>query len=289
MIHKFLRQFVKNQFPKTWERLVIWKSQRAERPLWLQRVLLVQSCPDNSRIERVKDAGRVKNGLQTMHNGIRVLADSYYGRPGTKLIAANRGCHEPQEEVAFAAVLKSMPDGACMMELGAYWGFYSLWFAKTVQNPHVFLVEPDPVNLLMGEKNFRINGVQGSFIQGYVSAESGVADDGRRVVNVDGLVAEKGIEHMHILHSDIQGFEHEMLHGASDLIRDRKVDYLFISTHSMELHRQCRDYLSDQDYQILTSVTPEESYSVDGILVAHSPLITPPEFVHPSRRVPGNV
>ncbi len=275
-----------NLCPSLWKRLSLWRSARAENRFWDLRAQLVQSCPDNVRLPRVNDAGRVINGCQVMHNGILVVINSYYGEALTHLLTCNRGCHEPQEEVVFDAILKSMPRGACMVELGAYWGFYSLWFAKEVPEARVFLVEPEQENLEMGRRNFEVNGQQGDFTQAYVGAIEGTAVDGRRIINVDSFTEAKGLGHLHILHSDIQGFELDMLHGAAHLLRARRVDYLFVSTHSMELHQACSEELQNHDYVILVSVTPEESYSVDGILVACSPQVMPPPFEHPSKYRP---
>ncbi|WP_395739481.1 FkbM family methyltransferase [Prosthecobacter sp.] len=270
--------------PALWQRMVLWKSARAERRFWKARAILVQSCPDNGRLSRVADAGSVGDGLQVMHNGIRVLADSYYGRDGTSLITANRGCHEPQEEVVFDAIVKAIPSGGTMMELGAYWGFYSLWFAKEVSDSRVHLVEPESLNLEMGKKNFQINGCHGQFTQAYIGSADGMAPDGIRITCVNTLMAENGLEHLHVLHSDIQGFELEMLHGASALLKSRRIDYLFVSTHSDDLHQKCEDFLVNSGYQILASVNLKESYSVDGILVASSPLVVPPLFDPPAKR-----
>ncbi len=219
-----------------------------------------------------------------MHNGIRVLADSYYGKEVTRLIAANGGCHEPQEEVVFDAILKVIPPGGTMMELGAYWGFYALWFVKEVTDAKVYLVEPEQKNLAMGKKNFEVNACQGHFTQAYVGAEDEVAPDGVRIACVSSLMVEHGLKHLNVLHSDIQGFELDMLHGSAPLLAGRQVDYLFISTYSMELHRKCEAFLVSCGYRILTSVTLDESYSVDGVLVACSPLVSAPTFTQPSKR-----
>jgi hypothetical protein len=75
----------------------------------------VQTLPDETRV-------------QVMHNGIRVLADGYYGEWMTRLIELCSGCHEPQEERVFHEVMARIPAVATMIELGGFWAFYSLWF-----------------------------------------------------------------------------------------------------------------------------------------------------------------
>ena len=87
------------------------------------------------------DAGKIADGYLIMHNGVKVkpMHPCYM-----ELLTANRGCHEPQEEMVFQEVLKHIPAGGCMVVLGAYWSFYSIWFAKTVERARCFMVEPEP-------------------------------------------------------------------------------------------------------------------------------------------------
>ena len=77
-----------------------------------------------------------------------------------------------------------------------------------------------------------------------------------------------GIERLAILHSDVQGAELDMLHGATGAIREGRIDYFFISTHSQQLHSQCVEFLKKHEYRILASATPEESHADDGVIVA---------------------
>jgi hypothetical protein len=81
-------------------------------------------------------------------------------------------------------------------------------------------------------------------------------------------VCAKGIERVTLLHSDIQGFEYDMLRGCGDLVDNRKISFLFISTHSLKVHFQCRRYVVERGYKLITEHTPKESYSEDGLIVA---------------------
>ncbi|NEO65855.1 MAG: FkbM family methyltransferase, partial [Moorea sp. SIO4G2] len=175
--------------------------------------------------------------------------------------------HEPQEELAFYMVLKEMPKQATMLELGAYWSFYSLWFHKSVHSPKCFLVEPLLSNFNYGKKNFSINGCTGNFTNAYVGRSSGLVN-GNKQICVDKFLKEKEIDHLNILHSDIQGYEVEMLHGADKSLSARIIDYIFISTHSNQLHDQCINLLESKDYLILASANLDESFARDGVIVA---------------------
>ncbi|CAN5774443.1 hypothetical protein BH11VER1_BH11VER1_10880 [soil metagenome] len=224
------------------------------------------------------------NGIQVMHNGIKVAVDSYYGEGGTRMLKANKGCHEPQEEVVFDDVIRSLPNGATMIELGAYWSFYSIWFCKVIPNAKTFLVEPEANNLAVGQRNFELNGNHGNFTQAYIGELNSTESSGSRTITLESFFAEKELDHAHVVHADIQGYELMMLEGAKRLLEERRIDYLFISTHSMDLHQQCKDALAEHGYLIATSIDLKETFSYDGILLAHSPLVTPPALIHPSSK-----
>ena len=121
---------------------------------WEPRIADVMACPDNNRIPRDTAAGTIRNGFLTMHNGLRVQEHGYYGWGMTALLQRNQGVHEPQEELVFSAALERLPAGSTMLECGAYWGFYSMWFKKKVPKARVWLIEPDSANIQVGKQNF---------------------------------------------------------------------------------------------------------------------------------------
>lgn len=238
------------------------------REHWETRINDVMSCPDNGHIPRAAHAGRVKDGYLIMHNGIKIVPGSYYGEGVRLMLERNGGVHEPQEEYAFMKVLEHIPNGAAMIELGAYWGFYSMWFHKVVRTPICILVEPLINNLRNGRKNFKINGMEGRFIRANVGATSKNGKFGVPVLAVDDIVREQGIERVHILHADIQGFELDMLKGAGKTLDAGLIDYVFISSHSNRLHADCISFLKDRGFLILADADLDETYSCDGVIVA---------------------
>jgi hypothetical protein len=232
----------------------------------------VLACPDNAYIKRVPEAGEIRGDFQIMHNGLKVLLGSYYGKDSVRLLKKNRGVHEPQEERIFQEVLRQIAPGSVMIELGAYWGYYSMWFCREVPNARAYLVEPAEQNLEFGKRNFAANSLAfAHFTQAWIGQKSGVADDGHPVVCVDDFVADQKIQHVAILHSDIQGFEVEMLKGSRSTIIAGKISYCFISTHSVELHTACETLLREHGFEVFASISPPESYSVDGILAGRWP------------------
>lgn len=239
---------------------------------WARRIADVCLSSDNAFIPRTADAGCVQDGLQVMHNGMPIRQGCYYGEGIELMLKINRGVHEPQEERVFGELMKVLPEGAVMMELGAYWAFYSMWFQRSVANARSILVEASSENLEAGMSNFAINEMTGSFIHGAVSNKPGTADDGTRLVTVDELMTEFKLDHLDVLHSDIQGHEFEMLEGAVMTLGRQKVDHVFISTHvDSHLHRRCEERLKEWGYEVLHSIDLDETFSDDGLIVASRP------------------
>ncbi len=173
-----------------------------------------------------------------------------------------------------------------MLELGAYWAYYSLWFAKTVKDARCFLVEPASENLRSGERNFEINGARGVFTQAFVGSSDATDREGRRFVAVDPFCERNGIDHLAILHADIQGGEVDMLAGAKMLLGRKAVDWVFISTHSNKLHYECVKILKSYGYLIVASADLDETYSTDGLIVAKADAALEPARIEMSNNAP---
>jgi hypothetical protein len=241
---------------------------RNDARYWRNRIDEVIACPDNQFIPRVPDAGKLVDGQVVMHNGIKVGGMGYYGAGILNMLIENRGVHEPQEERAFAAVLRHLPSGSTMLELGAYWAYYSLWFSKSVPDARCYLVEPMIENLRSGQSNFEFNNARGNFTQAFVGSEDRTDRRGKVTIAVDPFCQRQGIDHLAILHADIQGGEADMLRGAKGMLGRKAADWVFISTHSNALHRECQDILRSHGYIIMASADLDETYSSDGLIVA---------------------
>jgi len=235
---------------------------------WRVRINAVIGCKDNMHITRVDDAGKLKDGMITMHNGLKVGALGYYGAGILNMLVENRGVHEPQEERAFAEILNYLPAGGVMIELGAYWGFYSMWFLQHDSDRRALLVEPVAKHLLSGKQNFAANGLSGLFEACYVGNKCGFARDGIPITSLDELMQRYNFNHLSILHADIQGAEMDLLEGACGTFNAGKIDYVFISTHSQELHHACQQKLLQYGMTILVSCDLSATVSYDAVLVA---------------------
>jgi hypothetical protein len=71
---------------------------------------------------------------------------------------------------------------------------------------------------------------------------------------------------------DIQGFEIQMLDAARATLAGRKIDYLFISTHSQKLHGNVVKTLEGHGYRVeVSSDYDNDTTSFDGFVLASSP------------------
>jgi len=246
---------------------------------WIKRREQAAICADNKHIPRVSNAGRIEGNTQVLHNGIKVQLGSYYGYGYTHLLQHNKGVHEPQEERVFQEVLKFMPEGATMMELGSFWAFYSMWFQQKVKGAVSYMVEPEYLNLIKGKANFKLNGFRGIFMQAFVG-EKPVTNDGQPpTIAIDDFLQQNKIGKLNILHSDIQGEELNMLKGCVKALSSGAIDFVFISSHSDDLHEQCAEFLKRFGYEIIASANMSQSYSVDGVLVAKRKAVNGPGFI----------
>ena len=131
-----------------------------------------KKSPDNSLIKRVGNAGKLIKSYIVMHNGVKIYANSYYGTGMFNLLIANKGVHEPKEERIFDHIINSMDENCIMLELGSYWGFYSLSLLQKKPKAKCHLIEPLSDNLYCGKLNFKLNNRKGNFSSYYIDKVS---------------------------------------------------------------------------------------------------------------------
>src|SRR5437867_11207585 len=148
-----------------------------------------------------------------------------------------------------------------MLELGAFWSYYSLWLLHRFPAAKTILLEPDPAYLEVGRRNFSLNGRNGLFFQGSAGAEEAApasfvceSDATSRDLpteSVASLMRKGDVDHLDILLADIQGAELEVLQGAADLFRRRLIRFIVISTHHHSIsndprtHERCLKIVRD--------------------------------------------
>jgi hypothetical protein len=230
---------------------------------YFDRFRYILSDPLNEKINRIENSGEIIDGHLIMYNGLKVYPNTYYSI-FSDILLLNNGVHEPQEEYVFNEVINNNinSEKPIMIELGSYWAFYSMSFLQRHKDGVAFLVEPDINSMNVGKNNFALNGMVGNFIQDHV---------GLNGFTIDTFMVEYSVPKINIVHSDIQGYEYEMLLGSINAIENKLVDYFFISTHSQELHHLCENFLIDKGYKIIGSADFEnETFCYDGIIIATS-------------------
>ena len=237
------------------------------------RIELAALGRDTEEIPKIPNAGMVFHNtageaIQLMHNGVKVIADGYYGHFNSEIVEKLRGHHEPQQERVFYEVLK-LVTCLVMIELGAYWSYYSLWFHQSIPNAINYVVEPIAENLELGKRNFALNDFQAHFVRALVG-DTQSRESEPPTITVDEFVRKEGLTKVEILHADIQGHEYAMLLGTKALLQSKLVRFLFLSTHGFKIHAKCLGFLRKHRYKIIAEHTPGESYSVDGLIVACS-------------------
>lgn len=254
------------------------------------RRIMTASCRDADHLPRVEGAGEVfetadGERIQVMHNGIKVIADAYCGPWTTRLISDLRGVHEPQEEAVFHALMAHVPERATMIEIGAFWTYYSLWFLSAAPESRTAIgLEPDPAHLEVGRRNCALNGLCVDYHMGRIAAAdappapfkteaSGVIDV--EAVSLAGLMDRTGTAHADIVLCDAQGGEIDMLMGMEDLVDQRRIGVALISTHGKAItgspltHQHCLHLVDQLGGTVLVEHDVHESYSGDGLIVAN--------------------
>jgi FkbM family methyltransferase len=183
-----------------------------------------------------------------------------------------------------------------MIELGGFWSYYSMWFLYGHQSQRrAFVIEPDPNHLAVGRRNAELNGLSIEFTQAAAGLQSRDAiafhtETGDlqtiKQISVPDFVVTHQIKKVNILHCDAQGVEFEVLQSCEALLRDHKIDFTFVSTHSEPIsgdfltHQRCLAFLRLVGARILAEHDVHESFSGDGLIVAYSgkEAIDLPEF-----------
>lgn len=253
-----------------------------------RRIEMTTACRDCDPLPRHPDAGRVIDWrgqpVQVMHDGTKVVAGGYYGGWMQEIIARLGGHHEPQEELAFQAILPHIRHGGLMIEVGSYWAYYTNWFLGAVAGGRAICLEPDLNYLALGRANVALNDRQAEFHAACVGREAADAvifrqeSDGGHVCiprhDWSKLVEIAGGPGIDLLHVDAQGAELPLLESLPDRGAGEQLRFVVVSTHhaaisgSPTTHRDCLLRLIRCGASVLCEHSVEESFSGDGLIVA---------------------
>jgi FkbM family methyltransferase len=211
-------------------------SQTRERvyPLTVEeRVEMTSLCQDTQNIPKVADAGKtlVIDGqrVQIMHEGTKVIAGGYNGEWMERIITRLSGHHEPQEELLFHHLLKYVREGSLIVELGAFWAYYTNWYLGAVKGSSAVCIEPDANSMACGLANLTLNGRKANFINACVGEafceetrmqrESDGATVSMPCHNMDTLMDILGNRTIEMLHMDVQGAEFPFLKSIEQIAK----------------------------------------------------------------------
>jgi FkbM family methyltransferase len=249
---------------------------------------MAASCRDADLIPKVAGAGEIfeREGqrLQIMHEGTVVKADGYFGPWMTEIIRRLQGHHEPQEELLFHHLLAHCRPGSRMMEVGAFWAYYTCWFLRAVPGATAICIEPNSSNEECGRENLRLNSLEAKWIRGfagrsYTPSASFRQESNQQLVeipchNFSSLMQEAGVGPVELLHIDAQGAELPFLESLRDSDLYRQVRFVVVSTHhesisgSPKTQGECLKVIQGLGGRILEKHSADESFSGDGLIVA---------------------
>lgn len=254
------------------------------------RIALTASCRDADSLPRAPGAGQISQDpatgqdIQIMHCGVKVLAGGYYGEWMADLIARLDGVHEPQEELVFSSLLPLIAKDAVMIEVGAFWSYYTLWFLHDCPGQRRGIgIEMDPRHIEIGRRNAALNGLDITLVQGRIGAEDAApaefdteSSGPQRMptFGLEGLLREAEAERADLLLCDAQGGEIDLLAGMRTAVQAGRVGVLVMSTHHHAItgdpltHQRALAMIADLGGVVRLEHDVAESFSGDGLIVA---------------------
>lgn len=227
-----------------------------------------------------------KYGLKIKENQFgHSVAEDYID--GDEMICINKF-----EEICIK--LKSeLKEKYTMIELGSNQAYYSLLFRAIIDGVGHnekcvnILLEPTPENMERGKSHFIQNGFEGIYenagIGHYWCWDVRWHDKTLPSYTIDQLMAKNGLDELDILHSDIDGNEIRLLETSTDVFKQKKIRYIFLSTHGIWTEKQetyisdiikigedrhvvCKDFLLNCGYNLILE-SPHQTVGGDGLLI----------------------
>ena len=124
-----------------------------------------------------------------------------------------------------------------MIELGSNHAWYSLLFKSIFGEKETvsILIEPLIHHMERGKRHFELNNYKGIFYDTIIG-KAKKTNDGTvhsvPVADLKKIINENNLDKIDILHSDIDGFEVDLLLDYEDLFKNGTFDLIFLLTHS---------------------------------------------------------
>jgi hypothetical protein len=162
-----------------------------------------------------------------------------------------------------------------MIELGSNQSYYSLLFKHIlgVERTKTIMVEPVETNLNVGKNQFELNNCTGMFYHRGIGKNASLFLGENNLLSVtpitlEEIFLENKLNNVDILHCDIDGSEKILLPENQNLFKDLKFSYIFLMTHTNEIHSFCKQFLINCKYQLLSEhLIGAPNVGCDGLLV----------------------
>ncbi len=189
----------------------------------------------------------------------------------------------------FKSIIEDVdPNNPVMIEIGSFWGLWSLLFRKKFENGKNILIELGKRQLYVGLRNFYNNRFDCAFYHGGFNVEDSQTFENRKFdieydtyadadVNIDNLISsdeelrgyfecmemtgknlefekiitENKIDEISLLHMDIQGSELNLIRDIRSYLKSKKIINLVVATHSSQIHEEIINILKSYEYKIL--------------------------------------
>ena len=121
-----------------------------------------------------------------------------------------------------------------MLELGSNQCFYSLLFKHLLGKTQTkcFMVEPKTKNLDIGKQHFAANNCEGTFYHAIIGKQKAVKDflttvilDDVPLITLSQIFEENSLKEIDVLHSDIDGFEVDLLKENERFVKGNGLIY----------------------------------------------------------------
>lgn len=162
-----------------------------------------------------------------------------------------------------------------MIEFGSNQAYYSLLFKHILGKKHTvnIMVEPEPNNFNASIKSFEFNKVDGIFYnrgvgKKFIIKQSDITVD---PITIEEILKENNLKKLSVLHADIDGAEYTLLEENNEIFDKKLVDYIFLLTHSDELHKICFEFLNKANYNLILEIPSNlKQVGYDGLLIFKS-------------------
>jgi FkbM family methyltransferase len=211
-------------------------------------------------------------------NGVKMYFD--YTNPRLSHIVYDVDIEEAASKQAF---LDLIDDGDIVIDVGANIGEYSLIAAQKVkQNGKVISIEPlkstaqtltqnfqlnnftnfEVISKVIGNENKKVNlykqlagGTMG-FVDSTLIGRKFEKTDEVEMTTIDEILSTRNIENVKVMKIDIEGYEFELLKGAKNSLKNKKITNMIIEVHINYLkekgisEKEFYDYLNQQGYVV---------------------------------------